>query len=89
MNGLTNPERPTEVTEENWPELKQQGFTWLTNLGWPMRDDISEESEGEHLQRLYGQYGWDNVKVGHPWNPQEEKPDSTNLAYLIGIYVRK
>lgn len=87
--------RPADVTEGNWTELVEEGFEFLTNLSWPLDDDImflgrGERGQGDYVRDLYRQFGEENVKLGWPKNPTTGLPDlSFNAPSLIGVYAKR
>lgn len=92
MHSSLGEPRPLDVTSDNWEELKAKGFRWLTNLGWPLDDAGSPDSEfssdSDYITSLYRQFGTNNVLIGLPCN-HEGKPDWNFCpqSNLVGVYA--
>jgi len=81
--------RPEDVNDQNWDELHEQGFTWLSNAS---RLAIASGEQGgsdyAYVTRLISRYGGENVKLGHPMH--QGRPSATFQGEsLVGIYVKQ
>lgn len=90
----TTDSRPSEVTPENLPALRANGWVWNTNLQWPLNAPtvVQGVTNAGLLRELREEYGAANVLLGVPHSPQTKSPDweyRSDLRYdEIGVYVR-
>ena len=87
-------DQPEEVTYDNWGEVQAQGFIWLTNLHWPLREEIKEgleQTPRQFLEALNNEFDSENVMLGHPFI-QESRSPNQSLRYPsgtgVGVYIR-
>ena len=83
---------PNDVTADNWVEKQAEGFAHLTNMGWPIREDLEDSDFGGAWDWLLGQhaqYGTKDILLGHPFDPKLELPSAKfQSGKLYGVYVR-
>lgn len=86
------PEYPSEVTINNWAIIQEEGFSHITNLGWPLETlphslvGVSDTETVKHLEQRYGDL---NVKLGHMLHNGIPDFSGTTQFKMIGVYVNK
>ncbi|HYG83409.1 MAG TPA: hypothetical protein VD907_00850 [Verrucomicrobiae bacterium] len=80
-----------KVTAENWDELRQAGFEFLSNIG---RESYVSGPDENHYPRylndLRKEHGPENVKLGHPMNKLTGHPDPDfGGGDLLGVYAKR
>jgi hypothetical protein len=82
--GPTDSERelPIDVTEDNWPELKSQGYLWMTNID--RQPGIEENKYLDMMRKKYGKALLTGYAMDIYSSPNRPAVYKHNLA---GVYV--
>lgn len=79
----------TDVTSENWPELKAIGWQWAADLPWPLDREEYLYHGRAILDGIKSRHGEANVLLGSPWSRSLQRPvdRAEDDQIRVGVYV--